>query len=51
MRSDNQSTPGIQNMVFSRTLNPNEFPNVTISADAERVVSELRMRSGKDIAL
>ena len=37
-----KSIPGIQNIVFSRTLNPSEYPNVKISADAERVVAELR---------
>lgn len=51
MGSDAKSTPGIQNIVFSRTLRPNEHPHVTISADAERVVADLRAKPGKDIAL
>ena len=51
MGSDAKSTAGIQNIVFSRTLKQSDFPEVTISADAERVVAELRTRPGKDIAL
>jgi dihydrofolate reductase len=46
-----QSTPGIQNIVCSRTLKPTEHPYVTICADAERSVAELRTKPGKDIAL
>ena len=51
MGSDVKSAPGIQNIVFSRTLKPADYPDVTIHADAERVVAELRTKSGKDIAL
>ena len=51
MGSDSKSAPGIRNIVFSRTLKPNDFPHVTISADPERVVAELRTKPGKDIAL
>ena len=51
MGSDNQSTPGIRNIVCSRTLKPEEFPNVTVTAEAERTVAELRTRPGKDIAV
>lgn len=51
MGNGTRSTPGIQHIVFSRTLNPNAYPHVTISADAERVVAELREKPGKDIAL
>jgi dihydrofolate reductase len=46
-----QSMPGIRNIVCSRTLKPSEHPHVTVSADAERVVAELRAKPGKDIAL
>jgi dihydrofolate reductase len=46
-----QSTPGIRNIVFSRTLKPGEHLQVTVSADAESVVAELRTKPGKDIAL
>jgi dihydrofolate reductase len=49
--SEAPPTPGIQNIVFSRTLNPSDYPGVTISADAEQVVRELRTKPGKDIAL
>ena len=51
MGSDSQSTPGIQNIVFSRTLKASEHPHVQVSADAERVVAQLRTQPGKDIAL
>ena len=51
MGSDVSSTPGTQNIVCSRTLKPADYPNVTISADAERVVADLRTQPGKDIAL
>ena len=51
MGSDVSSTPSTQNIVFSRTLKPADYPNVTISADAERVVADLRTQPGKDIAL
>jgi dihydrofolate reductase len=43
--------PGIQNIVFSRTLRPEDCPGATLSDDAERVVAELRKKPGKDIAL
>jgi len=44
--------PGIQNIVFSRTLRPADCPAGTILSDApERVVADLRNKSGKDIAL
>ena len=51
MGSDVTSMPATQNIVFSRTLKPSEYPHVTISADAERVVADLRTKPGKDIAL
>ena len=51
MGSDGQSTPGIQNIVCSRTLKPEDFPNVTVTAEAELTVAELRTRPGKDIAV
>ena len=51
MGSDATPTPGIQNIVCSRTLRPGDHPHLTISADAERVVTDLRAKPGKDIAL
>ena len=51
MANENKAIPGIQNIVFSRTLKPSEYPHVTISSDAEGVVAELRTKPGKDIAL
>jgi dihydrofolate reductase len=51
MGSDAPPPPGIQNIVFSRTLRPADYPNVVMSDDAVRFVSELRAAPGKDIAL
>jgi len=51
MGSDAKSTPGIQNVVFSRTLRPADYPHLMISDDAVRFVTELRVQPGKDIAL
>jgi dihydrofolate reductase len=44
-------TPGIRNIVCSRTLRPEDCPHATLSDDAERVVGDLRTQPGKDIAL
>lgn len=43
--------PGIQYVVFSRTLRAADCPGATVSADAEGFVRDLRTKSGKDIAL
>ena len=51
MGHDVRSMPGIENIGFSRTLNPGEYPHVTVSADAESVVAALRTKPGKDVAL
>jgi len=51
MGSEVNPAPGMQNIVFSRTLNPADHPNVIISNDAENYVTELRTKPGKDIAL
>ncbi|HEV3323242.1 MAG TPA: dihydrofolate reductase family protein, partial [Solirubrobacteraceae bacterium] len=51
MGNATKSTPGIQNIVFSRTLKASDYPHVTVSADAEGVVTDLRAKPGKDIAL
>jgi dihydrofolate reductase len=51
MGSDARSTPGIENFVCSRTLNPADHPQVAVVADAAALVAELRTRPGKDIAL
>jgi dihydrofolate reductase len=51
MGSDAQSMPGAQNVVFSRTLRPADYPNVMMSDDAVRYVTELRAKPGKDIAV
>jgi dihydrofolate reductase len=51
MGSDARSTPAIQNIIFSRTLNPADYPHIVVESDAERVVAGLRAKPGKDIAL
>ena len=51
MGNDAKPAPGIQNIVFSRTLRPIDYPHVVVSDDAERFVTELRAKPGKDIAL
>ena len=43
--------PGIQQIVFSRTLRADDCPHATLSDDAVGVVRDLRGRPGKDIAL
>jgi dihydrofolate reductase len=51
MGNQSKSTPGIQNVVFSRTLKQTDYPKVLISDDAVSYVTELRKKPGKDIAL
>ena len=51
MGNASKSSPGVRNIVFSRTLRPEDCPHVTLSNDAEREVTELRKKPGKDIAL
>lgn len=51
MGNATESLPGIQNIVFSRTMKAADYPHVVVESDAERVVSELREKPGKDIAL
>ena len=48
---DAASTPGIQNIVFSRTLRPEDCPDATLYREAEPVVADLRKKPGKDIAV
>ncbi len=45
------AAPGIENIVFSRTLKASDHPGVRIHDDAASVVRELRTKPGKDIAL
>jgi len=51
MKAGRPTMLGIKTFVFSRTLKPSDDADVSIYADAERVVAELRTKSGKDIAL
>ncbi|MEK7728598.1 MAG: dihydrofolate reductase family protein [candidate division KSB1 bacterium] len=46
------SSPGTKTLVFSKTLRQSDYAEVTIVADhAEKILSELRAQSGKDIWL
>ncbi|HKD46925.1 MAG TPA: dihydrofolate reductase family protein [Rhizomicrobium sp.] len=49
--SDARPTPGVQNIVFSRTLRPDDCPHAILSDNAERTVAALLAADGKDIAL
>lgn len=49
--SNQAPAPGISTFVFSRTLKPADCPHATLSDDAEGVVTELRRKPGKDIAI
>jgi dihydrofolate reductase len=52
MGGGNQATPGITNVLFSRTLKPADCPkSMTLSNDAEAFVTNLRETPGKDIAI
>ncbi len=45
-------TPGVKTYVFSRTLRPSDYPDVTVVADrAAETVKKLRAQKGKDIWL
>ncbi len=46
------ASPGTKTFVFSKTLQQGDYPDVTIVVDnAEKILSELRTQSGKDIWL
>jgi dihydrofolate reductase len=52
VRQGMRAYPGMQNYVVSRTLRPDDFPEVTILGDdVERAIANLRSGSGKDIWL
>lgn len=42
---------GIRNIIASRTLDPRDYPRLTVTADAARTVTELKTQPGKDIAI
>jgi len=42
----------METIVFSRTLRPQDFPGITITADPpEAVIADIRSKPGKDICL
>src|SRR5262252_9588119 len=51
MGNQSKSTPGVENIVCSRTLKQSDFPRIRIERDAARLVTELRAKPGKDIAI
>ena len=51
MGTQSKSTPGIENIVCSRTLKQSDFPRVRIEPDAVNLVTALRTKPGKDIAI
>jgi dihydrofolate reductase len=51
MGNSAKSPSGIQNIVLSRTLKQDDYPDVRIEPDAVRLVTELREKPGKDIAI
>jgi dihydrofolate reductase len=51
MGTTGASTSGTRNIICSRSMNPAEYPKLTISTDAVRTVAELKGQPGKDIAL
>jgi dihydrofolate reductase len=51
MGNSGKSTPGIENIILSRTLKQADHPHVRIESDAERLVTDLRTKPGKDIAI
>ena len=46
-----KTSAGIQTIVFSRTLNPKEYPGVIITANLVETVGALKAKPGKDIWL
>jgi dihydrofolate reductase len=52
LRHGARSYPGLRTYVFSRTLHPHDYPEVTmVSEDAATTVAALRAEEGKDIWL
>ena len=51
MGNAGKSSKGITNIVCSRTLKQSDYPKIRIEADAERLVKDLKTKSGKDIAI
>jgi dihydrofolate reductase len=43
--------PGMQSFVFSRTLRPEDCPNVTVARDVASTVADLRTKPGKNLWL
>jgi dihydrofolate reductase len=45
------SMPGVKSFVISRTMDQADHPDVTITGDAEALVTDLKAEAGKDIWL
>jgi len=51
MASGARAYPGVRNLVFSRSLDPSQFPEVEIEPDAVATLSRLKQEEGKGIAV
>ncbi len=52
VKAGRTSMPGMKVFVFSRTLSPKQYPEVTVVAEkATEIVAQLRKETGKDIWL
>src|SRR5687767_13807861 len=51
MGNSGKSTPGIENIVITRTLKQADYPRMRIESDPVKLVTELRDKPGKDIAI
>jgi dihydrofolate reductase len=51
MGNSGKSSPGIENIVISRTLKQADYPRIRIESDPVKLVRELRNKPGKDIAI
>jgi len=43
--------PGVEVIVISRSLSPDDHPKLTVATDVKQVITELKRRAGKDIWL
>ena len=51
MGNSGKSSPGIENIVISRTLKQADYPRIRIESDPVKLVTDLRDKPGKDIAI
>jgi dihydrofolate reductase len=51
VRDSKNTMAGMQIIVFSRTLNPGDYPGITVTANLAETVGALKAKPGKDIWL